>query len=372
MIDINRLSRNFKTLPIKPKEEILKSDLLYLFKELNLTKGEVAEILGISDLKVFKFCKLYNITKTQQEITTSQQNKMLRIYGVTNAMKLPNVVLRCKQSNSVTRQTNKELSSNKRRITCLKKYGVDNPSKSNDIKNKKKITCQSNYSVDNPHKCSSIKQKIKQTKLEKYGGNTLQKCSSSRLKYEATMHEKYAVTNPMLNKNIANKSTETLKNRINEIKEYNKLRIGVEWPAQLQSVKDKIIASKTRNGTHNCSSIEDKIFILLNDKYSQVKRQYKCNKYPFACDFFVEPLDLYIECNFTWTHGFCLYDENDKSCIEKLKNWQEKAITSNYYKNAIYTWTDLDVRKFNIAKENNLNYLVFYNEKQFMKWYNAQ
>ena len=48
MIDINRLSRNFKTLPIKPKEEILKSDLLYLFKELNLTKGEVAEILGVS------------------------------------------------------------------------------------------------------------------------------------------------------------------------------------------------------------------------------------------------------------------------------------------------------------------------------------
>lgn len=37
------------------------------------------------------------------------------------------------------------------------------------------------------------------------------------------------------------------------------------------------------------------------------------------------------------------------------------AKTSNYYKNAIYTWTDLDVRKVKIAKENNLNFVAIYN-----------
>ena len=36
----------------------------------------------------------------------------------------------------------------------------------------------------------------------------------------------------------------------------------------------------------------------------------------------------------------------------------------------IYTWTDLDVRKQQIAKENNLNYIMFYSLTDFEKWYN--
>ena len=31
----------------------------------------------------------------------------------------------------------------------------------------------------------------------------------------------------------------------------------------------------------------------------------------------------------------------------------------DYYNNAIYTWTNLDIRKYNIAKENRLNYFFF-------------
>ena len=34
----------------------------------------------------------------------------------------------------------------------------------------------------------------------------------------------------------------------------------------------------------------------------------------------------------------------------------------------IYTWTDLDVRKRNIAKENNLNYIEFWNIKEVETW----
>lgn len=62
-----------------------------------------------------------------------------------------------------------------------------------------------------------------------------------------------------------------------------------------------------------------------------------------------------------WTHGGRPYDENDVACQAQLAKWQEKAKTSDYYKNAIYTWTDLDVRKVKIAKENNLNFVAIYN-----------
>lgn len=41
-----------------------------------------------------------------------------------------------------------------------------------------------------------------------------------------------------------------------------------------------------------------------------------------------------------------------------------------YYSNVIYTWTILDTNKFNDAKKNNLNYLVFYTLKDALNWLN--
>ena len=29
----------------------------------------------------------------------------------------------------------------------------------------------------------------------------------------------------------------------------------------------------------------------------------KYDRYPFACDFYISSLDLFIECNYHWTHG---------------------------------------------------------------------
>lgn len=91
-----------------------------------------------------------------------------------------------------------------------------------------------------------------------------------------------------------------------------------------------------------------------------VLHPYRDERYPFNCDFYIISEDLFIEYNGTWTHGGHPFDPMDLDDIYKLEQWEEKAKTSPYYKNAIYTWTDLDVRKQKIAKENNLNYIVIY------------
>ena len=57
----------------------------------------------------------------------------------------------------------------KQRTTCIKRYGVDNPSQTIQIQNKIKQTNLEKYGVDNPFKCPKIQNKIKQTNLEKYG-----------------------------------------------------------------------------------------------------------------------------------------------------------------------------------------------------------
>ena len=137
-----------------------------------------------------------------------------------------------------------------------------------------------------------------------------------------------------------------------------------------KEIQEKINNTKRKNKTFNKSIPEDICYIKLKEKYNNVIRQYSSEKYPFACDFYIPPIDLYIECNFMWTHGLHPYNENDNDDIEKLNSWKEKSKTSDFYKNAIYTWTDLDIRKQKIAKENKLNYKVFYNINEFYNWYN--
>lgn len=121
--------------------------------------------------------------------------------------------------------------------------------------------------------------------------------------------------------------------------------------------------TKHKHHTFNTSKPEEQMYEELCKKFGEenVKRNYdKDPRYPFSCDFYIVSEDKFIELNAMWTHGGCPFDSSDKECQNKLKIWKEKAEKSDFYKNAIYTWTDLDVRKQTIAKENNLNYEVIY------------
>jgi len=57
----------------------------------------------------------------------------------------------------------------KTKFTLIKKYGVDNVSKSNIIKDKKKNTNIKNWGVENVFQSEIIKDKLKETNLERYG-----------------------------------------------------------------------------------------------------------------------------------------------------------------------------------------------------------
>lgn len=124
---------------------------------------------------------------------------------------------------------------------------------------------------------------------------------------------------------------------------------------------DKMITNNTLC-VHD-SIAQQKFYQELLRTYSQdeIKKEYfDKERYPFKCDFYIVPEDLFIELHINWTHGGKPYDPNDRECQEKLKIWQEKAKTSKFYQNAIYTWTDLDVRKAETAKKNNLNFRALY------------
>ena len=124
------------------------------------------------------------------------------------------------------------------------------------------------------------------------------------------------------------------------------------------------LTGKKPNG---CSSkIEILFYKYLIDLFGfeNVEPQYYGKeRYPFSCDFYISKIDLFIEIQGTWTHCNHPFNKETKEDIEQLEFLKEKSKESNYYKNTIYTWTDLDVRKRRYVEENNLNYLEIFSDK---------
>lgn len=91
---------------------------------------------------------------------------------------------------------------------------------------------------------------------------------------------------------------------------------------------------------------------------SNVKCQYKSDKYPFYCDFYISSIDTYIELNYHFSHVGHWF-ENSKSDKALVAYWHK--IYSDYYFDKTYkTWCVSDVQKRKCARINKLNYLVFW------------
>lgn len=148
-------------------------------------------------------------------------------------------------------------------------------------------------------------------------------------------------------------------------------KYGVSNPYCLPKVKENAHNEKSlhkhyitmkKNKTFKVSKQEDIVYNKLISIFGKqdIDRNYKSIKYPFMCDFYIKSLDLYVECNFHWTHGNMKYDGRKSLCKQQLYVWKEKAKKSKYFENAIYTWTIRDINKYKYAKKNKLNYIVFW------------
>lgn len=154
-------------------------------------------------------------------------------------------------------------------------------------------------------------------------------------------------------------------------------RYGVSSPMMLEEVLEKVADAKKRNGTWSTSKPEEKMYDLLCDRFGQkdVERQYKqIDRYPFHCDFYIKSLDLFIELNATWLHGGHWFNKNNLDDIKRLNEWKELDRNGkHFYHVAIDVWTVRDVKKRQIALENQLNYLVFWDNdlSDFIAWLNS-
>lgn len=88
------------------------------------------------------------------------------------------------------------------RGSCLKKYGVSNPMKSGKVKAKFKQTCISRYAVSNPSKDKSVQQKKQRTLLRNYGVTTPLASAYIKDKFRRTCMRKFDASSPLGNRDI--------------------------------------------------------------------------------------------------------------------------------------------------------------------------
>jgi len=225
--------------------------------------------------------------------------------------------------------------SQKRKETCLQKYGVECARNNPDIKRKLEETCLQKYGAKSPLGAQSIKQKIKDSCIEKYGVEYQIASQETRNKIHKTNMERYGVELPLQSQEIRGKAQKTI------IEKY-----GVDNVFQLSSVIAKCntpdsikkgFETKKRNGTCNTSSYEESYYQMLIGLYGidNVYRQYGQDKrYPFNCDFYIKSIDTFIELNLFWTHGTHPFIGNDED-IELLNKMRKKADDSPFIQSAI-------------------------------------
>lgn len=233
--------------------------------------------------------------------------------------------------------------------TSLKRYGVESYAQTDsfkswyaenvdELKAKAVVTTKKNnlakYGVESTNQLPEVKAKISKSVKEHWATNHDDRLSQMRM----TCIDRYGVAS------------------------YAQSDLFKNWYAEhAEEFKEKEIETK-RNNFESMSKPEDSYYELLCEYYGQnnVIRQYKDARYPFYCDFYIKSEDLFIELNLHWTHGGHPFNSNNINDLKKLSDWQKKAKESDFYNTAIETWTNRDVKKLQVAKENNLNYKVYY------------
>ena len=274
-----------------------------------------------------------------------------------------------------------------RKKTWNKNLGVDYPTQSKQVIKVRHINNKRKYGVNEPIQNKEILENTIKNRRKKYNGKW--ESESSKKQREQTNLRRYGhkcnLHSPKCEKQIKRKWKNKYKNghplsdpKVRELgkqtclinygvdcysksDEYKKLWKNDQWKNNSISKQHE---TKRHNKSFKQSKLEDAAYQLLINTYSinNVQRQFNSEKYPFLCDFYITSKDMYIECNFHWTHGGKHFDSNCQSDLNKLEYWKSKH--TKYYDNAINTWTIRDVQKFNVAFSNNLNYKCFYSMKE--------
>lgn len=179
--------------------------------------------------------------------------------------------------------------------------------------------------------------------------------------------------NPEYRNTVISKAKETWHKPENQ-ERYRQIRIEVR---NRPDVIQKMDATKRRNGTFTTSKDEQRFLqelldlgLVLND--TLIKEKYYPNTHK-RCDFYIVPLDLYVELQYAQYHMHEPFDKNNEEHLQILQKLKDRtnalhskpnARRHNQYDKMIEVWTVRDAEKIKYAKELNLNLVLIYTYEQ--------
>ena len=121
------------------------------------------------------------------------------------------------------------------------------------------------------------------------------------------------------------------------------------------------------NNSFRTSNPEEFSIFIIKEIFEVIPHHFS-KEYPFECDLYLPQLDLYIELNYSWTHGGHSYNSKDPKDQKVIKEIQKKEKGKAYYMNMLETWTIRDPLKRETVRKNNLNWLEFFSMEEFLTW----
>lgn len=129
--------------------------------------------------------------------------------------------------------------------------------------------------------------------------------------------------------------------------------------------KQKEYETKKRNHSFNSSRPEQELIAELIQEYGEedIIHPYKDERYPFNCDVYIRSIDLFIELNGTIEHNGRPYDPSNPEHVREAIAIEDRARElgpKSRYWNVLKWWTEIDPKKLETFRRNNLNFRIIY------------
>lgn len=317
--------------------KITKEQLYDLYIVQNLTRTEIKKLLGIPPTSCQRLLDKYGLKKSSKQM----KEMFSRVNHQINQNLSP-------EKQESRREKCRMLAIQQDKVTALKKV---NRQRSSEHQQKLTEACKKHYRNETTEQREARINHIREkTKL-----------AMSRMSEEKKIRM------------VFNRG-QSLKNRTPEQKAITKVKRSLTMtnksPEQKEKIQEKQYETKKKNKSFNISKPENQIYKKLKEKYPNTQRQYKSIVYPFSCDFYIPELNLYIEYQGHWTHGKHPYDKNNLEDVKIIEMWEKKH--KPFYDLAVKIWSIKDPIKRQIAKENKINWIEFFDMDSFEQWLNLQ
>lgn len=271
------------------KEEIIEMEYRYYMKIMNEVVPKIT----------CKKCKHLKIEESN-----------ILIYNVSNISQLPETIEKrretCLQKYGKINYTQTDECKQRYKQTCISRYNANTALLNPEVKQKGIETLIANYGVTNPFQSEEIKRRIISTNIQRYGSSFPTQNDEVKSKIRNTCYERYNGPAPISDPEIAAKISETWKKNHNgivspfqspEMSEAIRQKCyeeyGVYSYSQVPEIREKANQTFYKNVTQKTSIQQRMIYQILHDYDDDTKLNYPISN--FSGDIVIDNIDFEID-----------------------------------------------------------------------------